>query len=621
MDRSSAYAAPRAADFSEVWRPSASLRMLVQCVLLSVIGLPLLLYHGISLHLTPWSQAIVNAIVGHVYGPSGQRDTTVVLFREENLEMLEDPYPVPYARHADVLEALAVYGPRAVFVDFAFIDPRRADDVNLLSRAICSLSDNGRVPVFLAAPPPPSHRPARGRSGRAGGEAAPSEAKGAGAINKALLACAQPVDAQMDTERGVSGVLTYAACPSPECDGSGGMLTPAFGMYRASPPPGAVQLRGAHPEPMEIIWANGFSKLNWSWMDCRTPGPIRDLMLMLREDPLAAKRKCPYTNTISVIHLLGPANDGVKAAIADKAVFYGASFQMAGDRVISPVYEDLPGVYLHAMAYDNLVTFGADYKRAEHHPASRIANVILLVFTVFLLLVVDKPLAPATRLLGRIGGLGRWMRWAAIGLAVVSLALTMLIRPAAPALFLLPALVFGMLAFLHVVATRREEGAGVEHSTAPAQFIGKGLLGLALVLLVALLFLVVDSLVGIGSALLFVLLPGYFVYKAVVARDWLFVVTTVLLIGAAVVCFLPPINLGPRNIVGYVAFFELARHLIKHADKVAGKYLELRREHPRPEAWGMWVWLVPIADRIFTFFVRGDDKEMTDEGMAHATAS
>ena len=63
-------------------------------------------------------------------------------------------------------------------------------------------------------------------------------------------------------------------------------------------------------------------------------------------------------------HLLGSSDDAdVRAAIETRTVFYGAGFQMTGDRVISPGYEELPGVYLHAMAYDNLRTFGREYKR------------------------------------------------------------------------------------------------------------------------------------------------------------------------------------------------------------------------------------------------------------------
>jgi len=109
------------------------------------------------------------------------------------------------------------------------------------------------------------------------------------------------------------------------------------------------------------------------------------------------------------------------------------------------------------------------------------------------------------------------------------------------------------------------------------------------------------------------------VYKALVARDVLFVATTVLLIGAAVVSFLPPINLGPRNIVAYVAFFEVARHLMKRADEAARHYFRLRREQPTPEDWGVSAGVSKVVDWIFALCLRGDE-ETTHGETVHAVA-
>ncbi len=80
--------------------PSASTRTLVQFVFLAALGALLFDFHGISLHLTPWSQAIVNAIVKYTYDQTGQNKTLVVLFREENLATLRESFPISYARHA-----------------------------------------------------------------------------------------------------------------------------------------------------------------------------------------------------------------------------------------------------------------------------------------------------------------------------------------------------------------------------------------------------------------------------------------------------------------------------------------------------------------------------------------
>src|SRR5438046_2491406 len=306
--------------------------MFVQFIFLAALGALLFNFHGISMHLTPWSQAIVNAIVKYTYKPTGQRQTLVVLFREENLATLRESFPISYARHAEVLEALSLYEPRAVFVDFAFIDKRAGQDVAPLNAAICALKA-ANVAVYLAASP-----------------LAAGERVSDGLRDGLDRRCFTAANVQMDEETGASGVLTYRACKNTagSCERSEVLWTPAFVM--AAP---LLGLRRKDAQQMEIIWGNRVSTLNESWMECTSDGALIHLRHMLKENPLASKRKCPHTNTISVLHLLGRFDQALKdSVIKGHTVFYGGNFEMAGDRVTSPVFEDLPGVSLHAIAYD-----------------------------------------------------------------------------------------------------------------------------------------------------------------------------------------------------------------------------------------------------------------------------
>ena len=191
------------------------------------------------------------------------------------------------------------------------------------------------------------------------------------------------------------------------------------------------------------------------------------------------------------------------------------------------------------------------------------------------------------------------IKWATLGVAVACVALTAFTRTSLLAILLLVPLLLGVVAVLHLAATHPERRPSAR------QFLWSGFLGVAILLGAILLFLGVDARYGIEAALLLVVLPGYFVYKALVARDVLFVATTVLLIGAAVVSFLPPINLGPRNIVAYVAFFELARAFMRHADARpavlhpagrAARSGELGRRRRHLEAMD-WVFALCIAGR------------------------
>src|SRR6266851_4640871 len=505
--------------------PSPSTRTLVQFVFLAALGALLFNFHGISLHLTPWSQAIVNAIVKYTYDATGQQKTLVVLFREENLATLRESFPISYARHAEVLEALAVYEPAAVFVDFAFIDKRPGQDVAPLSEAICALRASG-VAVYLAASPLP---------GKAGGD---------GLRDGLDRSCFTPVDVQMDTEIGASGVLTYRACKNlaTSCEPAGMLWTPAFAM--AAPQVGLARADG---QQMEIIWGNRVSALNESWMDCTSDGTLVHLRQMLKENPLASRK---------------------------------------------------------------------DYKRAEQHglSLSRVVNGLLLLFTIVLLLLVDKPPAFARRLLGRLGTVSPRVKWATLAVAVTCVALTAVTRTSVLAILLLVPLLLGVVAVLHLAATHPESRPSAR------QFLRSGFLGATILLGAILLFLGVDARYGIEAALLLVVLPGYFVYKALVARDVLFVATTVLLIGAAVVSFLPPINLGPRNIVAYVAFFELARAFMRRADAAARRYFTLRAEQPDPASWGVSAGILTAMDWIFALCIRGDDEEVFHEATARTVA-
>ena len=130
-----------------------------------------------------------------------------------------------------------------------------------------------------------------------------------------------------------------------------------------------LQLEPRGAQDMEIIWGNGVSELNQRWMsECKRSGTWFSHLVSIFTNNASkmVKLRCPYTQTITVAHLLGSSGDTDVARVLKKgAVFYGAAFNLTGDRVVSPVFEEMPGVYLHAMAYDNLVTFRNDYKRAE----------------------------------------------------------------------------------------------------------------------------------------------------------------------------------------------------------------------------------------------------------------
>jgi len=459
-----------------------------------LVGYIFFVFHGLSFHLTPWSQAFVNAIVKYTYDPGGHRgqnDVTVVLFREENLQHMGVPYPMPYGVHAEILDALASYHPRAVFVDFAFIDER--EDSRGMADALCGLGrpkDGPPIPVFIAAP-----------SGTA--------------VQQALLRCAKAASPEMQEPEGVSGVLTYASRGTPDSQGTPeGLRTAAFALAATNPALG-FDSRDLE-EPLEIIWGKGVAPLNRKWMKCKEPSLGAGIGAMLKEGPLALRIACPYTRTITVGHLLNFSNDDdIKTALGGRTVLYGAGFRLTGDQVDSPVYAQLPGVYLHAMAYDNLVTFGKSYKRARRTGlTAKITDaVLLLIASVILVRYPRRPSHPPAT----FAEVKRRIRDAVIAGAVAAITLLVIV------------------------------------------WVG-----------------------GFDIGLLAVF-AAYVLYRWRVTEDRGFVLLVGVTLGTALFYYYV-MNLGPRNILAFLVFFEVVRHVQKHVKEAAERYVELRaREDHAPQ--------------------------------------
>lgn len=473
----------------------------LQVAFLWLVGYAFFVFHGLSFHLTPWSQAFINTIVKYTYGKTGQQDTTVVLFREENLRALGTQYPVPYEVHAVVLEALAAYRPRAVFVDFAFIDRRPEDSVEGLARAICALQRAGRdgpgepVRVFLAAP------------------------EGEKKVLEGLLGkCASPASPDMNEGDGISGVLTYS-----NGSGAGTQFIPSAAYALAE---SKTQMNAAEEAPLEIIWGKEIDKLNSKWMKCDKPSLLESIWATLTRGPLATKLACPYTRTISVAHLLNHAGDDedIREALENRTVLYGAGFRLTGDRVDSPVYAELPGVYLHAMAYDNLVTFGRDYKRAERRGVKALLLDSVLLLLSAMLLVSDRFPRETAQPASTLVQFKRNLRQGAIGIAGIVVVLVWILWAARD----------------------------------------------------------LDD----GLVALFAL---YLLYRWLVVKDRGFVLIALITLGSALFAYYY-VNLGPRNILAFLVFFEVVRQVQQYLKRYADHYFNLKSEAglnhpPRHPVW------------------------------------
>jgi CHASE2 domain-containing sensor protein len=80
------------------------------------------------------------------------------------------------------------------------------------------------------------------------------------------------------------------------------------------------------------------------------------------------QRRCVYVDTISAGELVGAPRGGAAADrdvagtfLTGRAVLLGVDLPQASDRFHSPINGDVPGVYMHAVATENLLSFGDRY--------------------------------------------------------------------------------------------------------------------------------------------------------------------------------------------------------------------------------------------------------------------
>ncbi len=299
---------------------------------------------------------IQRTVLGPSYGPDEyyEQPASVVLLNEEFLSQFGMTWPPSLKAHALVLGAIRQHRPAGVLVDMIFPDQR--DDpagVAALRQEIIAY-DKAGIPLAF---------------GRAPNLANP--------IRNDLLYVDRPGDGAEEALR--TSLVSLELATDKESEGtfarqymrlgSQRYVTAAYWMYEQQRQPlpmkwDASQTEGAQLT-MDIIWSNRPHVINGRWVD----GPCREFPLLLSAAqalffPGMLRQGCPYIGTIPArALLLTPGDEDIVTMIDKKTVFYGTDLAGTGDVVITPTHGVLPAVYVHAMAYDNLVTFDGDFKR------------------------------------------------------------------------------------------------------------------------------------------------------------------------------------------------------------------------------------------------------------------
>jgi len=303
-----------------------------------------------------YSQDVSDLLVTgpYFYGTEGRDNVSVAIVDENTLHTLKAPWPWKYGDHARILDALLQYKPKAVVVDFLFVDSRPDDTLQNLIDEI-GRYQKAHVPIYFEGgiDLPYGENPLRPELAKTG---------------VPILDPTIPVNAGVARQYNATG-----RCFNQRPDAGGACPSLAMRVFRDTY--GKEYPLAPVNDMMELVWGTRTAPEN-HWMTHTDANGdqhscFEDMSLLRRWylaffNTGAVKSPCPYTAEFPVdALLLSPDDKDVVKMASNRVIFYGGALQGAQDRTYTPVNDLLPSVFVHAMAMDNLITFrGKPYQNA-----------------------------------------------------------------------------------------------------------------------------------------------------------------------------------------------------------------------------------------------------------------
>jgi CHASE2 domain len=298
-------------------------------------------------------------VFGDLYQTSARDGLAVVLIDDKSLESSGERWPPRYLYQARLLEELASYKPKAIFVDIYFAEERADPTIKKLSDALCEIHKQG-IHLYLAAV-----------QDDAGGFPLRSN------LEDLAGSCYTKVAIQYSPDRLDHTAWTY---PLTFRDGSDPGMSP--------PPSAALAIyNDIGPEPirpgkseMALSWGTRPAEHGLDWLErkdgvvtdksyCRQSHGRHEWLLRLVAPALAPDQEkpiCVFHNTVYAQSVTASTVEDdalLKKIVQGKIVMIGTALKTSSDLVLTPLQGRIPGVYLHAMALDNLLVYKNGYLR------------------------------------------------------------------------------------------------------------------------------------------------------------------------------------------------------------------------------------------------------------------
>jgi hypothetical protein len=331
------------------------------------------------------SAMLYGPLLSETYPDTGRGIVAVVTVDDDDLAEMGLSWPVPLDFYGRMIDSLSAYGPRTIFFDIAFADQRPKETIDAFTDAACKAAQTGsRVYIVSASKtgyPSPTER----------------------ALSQPQIdgrPCIRTVGAEVIVDRNDHRAWEY---PLVSTNDAGAMVRSAALALAYDPIACDAPLQGEcrspaarldactrkgetcrpdHPAHLALIWGTrappegpqlhrnaksgaAYCIAEWSWWNLV---PYRRQVLnALGYEQLPL---CPYNQVIPARALMGSVlifeDEELDPLLRNRYVLVGTDLRYHADRVNTPFHGRLPGVFLHAMALDNLISLRGEYR----YPAS-----------------------------------------------------------------------------------------------------------------------------------------------------------------------------------------------------------------------------------------------------------
>ncbi len=311
--------------------------------------------------LDKYMQDLFNTHFAEWVYPNDSQDSVAVLLLTDQIvdSALDGQWPAPYTFHAAVLDDLLQHRPKAVFIDFYWMNRLKPGSDYLVS--VLEAYRNEGIFVYLAVP-----------SNQWFENFWPE-----------LIGLATPVSASIALDP-----VDFVSRRYPQTDN--GLPSAAFAIAEDVT---QIQIVNSPRGNMDIFWGTAKNPKNWLWME-QTNKKEGGWLTTFKDGFSSVGTSIPYSTTVFVRDLINPVGESEEAAQNDlsdhlhnRIIIYAANLSGIQDYVFLPTRNILPGAYYHAMAIDNLLTWHGSYKSetANLHSPYALPFPLWLVQTVILL--------------------------------------------------------------------------------------------------------------------------------------------------------------------------------------------------------------------------------------------